>query len=372
MAASKPKKKKWNYKLILGLEVLTLIVLMIFYGIWVMNHKIDEIDYNDIKDEDIEINENLNIDMEEYTNIALFGGDSRDGSVEQGTHSDTIIIVNINNKTKEVRLVSIYRDTYLEIAKTSPDCQKLTHAHFIGGPTMAINTMNRNLDLNIKDYVTVNFEAVIKAVDILGGIEVEIKKNEVKWLNKSIKEENKIFGTSVPTIDAAGTYTLNGNQALAYARIRKTDQGDITRTERQRKVISLMVAKLKTAGISKLNELIDEVFPMISTSISKSEIIALATNVFSYDLGDTTGFPFAYDAPTLGGKGSVLVPADLEHNVMALHKYLFGTENYQVSDTVKRISGEIINETGCTYKRIDILEEGAASSSGDDAAQPAQ
>lgn len=366
MANIKPKKRSWNYKLILGIEVLILLILMIFYGIWYMNHKMDAIDYNDIADEEIEVNDNLNLDMEEYTNIAVFGGDSRSGSVEQGTHSDTVIIVNINNKTKEIRLVSVYRDTFVEIAKENPNNQKLTHAHYIGGPKMAINTLNRNFDLDIKDYVTVNFEAVTKAVDVLGGLEIELKSNEVKWINKNIVEQNKIFGTSVATFDQAGTYLMNGTQALAYARIRKTDQGDITRTERQRAVISLMVDAVKKQGLSKLNELVDTVLPMISTSISKTEMISLATQVFTYNLADTIGFPFTYTSPTLGSKGAVLPPADLEHNVIALHKYLFGTENYQVSDTVKRISQSISEESGAGYIPIDILEESGTDGDGID------
>ncbi len=357
MAEKKPKKKTWNYKLILPLEILILVVLMIFYGVWTMNNKMDTIDYNELTDDDIETNDNLNMDMEEYTNIALFGGDSRSGSVEQGTHSDTIIIVNINNTTKEVRLVSVYRDTFLEIAKENPNNQKLTHAHYIGGPSMAINTLNRNLDLDIKDYVTVNFEAVTKAVDIIGGLEIELDSNEVKWINKNIEEQNKIFGTSVSTFSQSGTYLMNGTQVLAYARIRKTDQGDITRTERQREVISLMVSAVKKQGLTKLNELMDTIFPMISTSISKTEMLTLAAQVFSYELTDTTGFPFTYTSPTLGSKGSVLAPADLEHNVIALHKYLFGTEDYEVSETVKRISESICEESGATYIPIDLLEE---------------
>lgn len=357
MAGSKPKKKQWNYKLILGIEVLILVILMIFYGVWSMNQKMDNIDYNDLTDDDIEVNDNVNVDMEGYTNIVIFGGDSREGTVEKGTHSDTVIIANLNHETKEVRLISVYRDTFMEIAKESPNNQKLTHAHFIGGPKMAINTLNRNLDLDIRDYVTVNFEAVTKAVDVLGGIEIEIKQNEVKWFNKNIKEQNKIFNENTPLLDGAGTYLMNGTQALAYARIRKTDQGDITRTERQRKVISLMVAKVKSQGLTKLNDLMDAVFPMISTSISKTEMISLATQVFSYELSDTIGFPFTYTSPTLGSKGSVLAPADLEHNVMALHKYLYGTENYQVSENVKRISQSISAESGASYIPIDLLEE---------------
>ncbi len=362
MAAAKPRR--WNYKLIISLEVLILIVLMILYSLWNVNHKMNKIDYNDLSDDDIEINENMNSDATGYTNIALFGGDSRNGTVEKGTHSDTVIIVNLNHETKEVKMVSVYRDTFLEIAKDNPNNQKLTHAHFIGGPKMAINTLNRNLDMDIKDYVTVNFEAVTKAVDVLGGIEVTIKKNEVKWFNKNIKEQNKIFNESTPLLQGPGTYTLNGTQALAYARIRKTDQGDITRTERQREVIGLMVAKIKKEGLTKLNDLMDAVFPLISTSISKTEMISLASQVFGYDIVDTTGFPFSYTSPTLGKKGSVLVPADLEHNVMALHKYLYDTENYQVSETVKRISQSIISETGVTYtKPIDLLESSGTGDS---------
>ena len=374
MAASKPKK--WNYKLILSVEILILVMLMIFYGVWTMNQKMNAIDYNDLTDDDIEINDNLNKDMEGYTNIVLFGGDSRDGTVEKGTHSDTVIIVNLNHETKEVRLISVYRDTFVEIAKDNPNNQKLTHAHFIGGPKMGINTLNRNFDLDIKDYVTVNFEAVTKAVDALGGVEIEVKKNEVKWFNKNIKEQNKIFGENTPLLEGAGTYTMNGTQALAYARIRKTDQGDITRTERQRKVISLMVAKLKTQGLTKMTELMDAVFPMISTSISKTEMVSLATQVFSYELKDTIGFPFTFTNASPGNKGAVLPPADLEHNVMALHKYLYGTENYQVSDTVKRINQSITAETGATYIPIDILEEtGGGEQEGapaDDSGQPVQ
>lgn len=364
MAGKKPTKT-WNYKLILGIEILILAMLMIFYGVWSMNQKMDNIDYNDLTDDDIEVNDNLNQDMEGYTNIVLFGGDSREGTVEKGTHSDTIIIANMNHETKEVRLISVYRDTFLEIAKENPNNQKLTHAHFIGGPKLAINTLNRNLDLDIKDYVTVNFEAVTKAVDVLGGIEIEVKKSEVKWFNKNIKEQNKIFGENTPLLEGAGTYTMNGTQALAFARIRKTDQGDITRTERQRKVISLMVEKLKKQGLTKMNELMDAVFPMISTSISKTEMVSLATQVFSYDLTDTIGFPFTYKSPTLGSKGSVLPPADLEHNVMALHKYLYGTDNYQVSETVKRISQSITAESGVTYVPIDILEGSTTDSTSD-------
>ncbi len=365
MAKKKSAKKGWNYKLILAIEVVILITLIILYGVWVMNHKMDELDYNNIEEEEIDINEGLDeTAMKGYTNIVVFGGDSRSGSVDQGAHSDVIIIVNINNDTKEVRMVSVYRDTFLEIAKENPNNQKLTHAHYIGGAKMAINTLNRNLDLNIKDYVTVNFESVIKAVDLLGGLEITVKKGELKSLNRSIREENKLYGTNVEQISAPGTYLMNGTQVLAYTRIRSTGQGDITRTGRQREVIGLMVKKVKSAGMSTLNKLIDEVFPMISTSISKSEIISLATGVFNYELTDTVGFPFSYGAPNLGSKGSILAPADLLNNVTALHKYLFNEQDYVPSENVKRISASVQAESGVGVKEIDLFKDDSTEAAG--------
>lgn len=365
MAKKKSIKKGWNYKLILAIEVVILITLIILYGVWVMNHKMDELDYNNIEEEEIDINEGLDENaMKGYTNIVVFGGDSRSGSVDQGAHSDVIIIVNINNDTKEVRMVSVYRDTFLEIAKENPNNQKLTHAHYIGGAKMAINTLNRNLDLNIKDYVTVNFESVIKAVDLLGGLEITVKKGELKSLNRSIREENKLYGTNVEQISAPGTYLMNGTQVLAYTRIRSTGQGDITRTGRQREVIGLMVKKVKSAGMSTLNKLIDEVFPMISTSISKSEIISLATGVFNYELTDTVGFPFSYGAPNLGSKGSILAPADLLNNVTALHKYLFNEQDYVPSENVKRISASVQAESGVGVKEIELFKDDSTEAAG--------
>ncbi len=357
MAKKKTAKQKWNYKLILAIEVVILITLLILYGVWNVNHKMDGLQYENIEDDEIEINEGLDDTiMKGYTNIMLFGVDSRDNNISMGTRSDTAIIVNINNDTKEVRLVSVYRDTYLELSNEKASYEKYTHAYGYGSAKMAINTLNRNLDLNIKDYVTVNFAAVIKAVDLMGGLEITVKKGELKSLNKSIREENKIYGTNVEQIQSPGTYLMNGTQVLAYVRIRSTAQGDITRTERQREVIGLMVKKLKSSGLNTMNKLIDEIFPMVSTSISKSEIISLATGVFNYELTDTKGFPFAFGSTKIN-KADILAPADLENNVIALHRYLFGKENYIPSANVKRISENIISKTGITKKEINIFED---------------
>ena len=306
-----------------------------------------------------------------YTSIALFGGDSRQGSVGKGAHSDAILVANINNETKEVKLVSVYRDSLLQIAFESkePSTDKVTQAHFYGGPKMAINTLNRNLDLAIKDYVSVNFQAVMKAVDVVGGVEITLKKKELKKFNMSIKEQDKHYHTGLPLIDTPGTYLMNGTQALAYARIRNTDQGDITRTERQRHVISLVVAKVKKQGIGKLNELVDQVFPYISTSISKAELLEMAKSIFDYELTDNTGFPFTFGSIMLGKKGAVLPPATLETNVIALHKWMFDDENYQPSQTVKNISQGIITESGVQAKEIKFKDKTTTEESSDSSSE---
>ncbi len=374
------KKKPINLKLVLLIEVIILIVLGIFYAIWSLNHAVDQIQYDEIKEEEIEINteEGVGIDEETfkemttgYTSIALFGGDSRQGSVGKGAHSDAILVANINNETKEVKLVSVYRDSLLQIAfeNKEPSTDKVTQAHFYGGPKMAINTLNRNLDLAIKDYVSVNFQAVMKAVDVVGGVEITLKKKELKKFNMSIKEQDKHYHTGLPLIDTPGTYLMNGTQALAYARIRNTDQGDITRTERQRHVISLVVAKVKKQGIGKLNELVDQVFPYISTSISKAELLEMAKSIFDYELTDNTGFPFTFGSIMLGKKGAVLPPATLETNVIALHKWMFDDENYQPSQMVKTISQGIITESGVQAKEIKIKDKTTTEESSDSSSE---
>lgn len=342
------RRKNKRLRLILAMEFIVFAVLLVSYGVYYIVNKMNKLNYNDLSDEDIEVNDILNSNSDKYTTIALFGGDSREGALDKGTHSDCIMIASINNETKEVKIVSVYRDTFLEIAKDDPDCEKATHAYFVGGPECAINTLNRNLDLEIKDYVMVDFTAMTMAINDLGGVTVGVESNELPTMNLAIQEQIATNGIQSPLVNQTGMLKLNGVQATAYARIRSTDLGDITRTERQREVVSAMIDEAKQSDLSTLNDVIDDVFPNISTSISQSEIIALAAAMMKYELGETTGFPYEYAAPTLGNKGSVIVPTNLEDNVIMLHNFLYGTDGYVPSSTVKRISGDIENETGLT------------------------
>ncbi len=359
---SKKRKKglssnaKWGIALVV--EIIVMIIMVICYAnIWV-KEKIGEINVQEIEEEDIVVNEGINEDQEEYTNIALFGLDARDMSnsaLEAGNRSDSIMIASINNETKEVKIISLYRDSFLEIEDEDGSwLTKVNAAYAYGGPELAINTINANLDLHITDYVAVNFQALSEAIDELGGIPIHLDSNELPMLNAAITEQISITGQNVDGIFEPGDYILNGTQATAYARIRSTDQGDITRTERQREVIFKILSKAKSSDLSTINDALDAALPYVLTSFSEDELYEMAKDVLSYDIAETAGFPFAYYPYSHPSSGSVLVPADLTANVSALHQFFFGTENYVPSDAVQSISSSIQYETGVAAQTIDI------------------
>ncbi len=332
---SKRRKKKSSYIIILSVEILLLItILLIAVFAYRSMHKIQR---NDSKDSEIEKNDDVIIDG--YRNIALFGVDSRQNRLEDSTHSDTIIIASINNKTKDVKLASVYRDTYVNIPDKDK-FDKINAAYFRGGYSLALSTLNKNFDLDLTEYVTVNFQAVVSAVDLLGGIEIDVKDNEVKWLNGYVRELNKINDTSVSGISSAGLQTLNGTQATAYARIRYTSGGDYARTERQRLVVQKIFEKLKSSDLPTINQFIDDVFPMVQTNLSDVELLSLAKDILSYNLKDQTGFPFEKDAHNYKSV-SYVFPIDLAANVTKLHEFLFDEVGYTPSTTVKEYSDYI-------------------------------
>lgn len=349
MSKSQKKTKNPNIKwgIALGVEVLIMVIMIWAYGTVVVNEKLDAIQYEEIKEEDIVINEGVNVDQKGYKTIALFGIDARStDSLKEGNRSDTIMIASINEETKEVKIVSVYRDSMFEIADGSGLTAKVNAAYAYGGPELAINTLNANLDLEITDFVTVNFLALTKTIDHLGGVTIRVDDNEIQMLNASITEQMNVTGIYSEGVFTTGDLLLNGTQATAYARIRSTDQGDITRTERQRDVLSKMLQKAKTTDIKTLEKIVDDVFPNVCTSISKDELFALAKGVLEYEMGATVGFPMAYVPYDHSVKGSILVPADMTTNVSALHEFLFGTKNYIPTQSVQNISMKIQTETG--------------------------
>ena len=299
----------------------------------------DEIQSNDIG---VEFEEQ----MKGYWTIAIFGVDSRDSAISKDTHSDVIMLCNINLDTGEIKLASVYRDTYLNI-DTDGSYNKINQAYFDGGPAQAVEALNRNLDLKIWDYVTFNWKAVAQAIDILGGVDIELSKAEFHYINGFITETVEATGIGSKHLTHAGMNHLDGVQAVAYGRLRLMDT-DYARTERQRKIVEQAFEKCKKADFETLYRLIGTVFPNVKTSLWVDDLVNNAKNISKFHLGETTGFPQARGDASMPGKGSVVVPATLETNVARLHEFLFGTENYVPSDTVKSISKKIASDTGIT------------------------
>lgn len=308
--------------------IVLIIIILLFFGtiaVYVMN-KLNKLNYIKVSKEEIEITEGVEENLKGYRNIALFGIDTREDTYE-GSRSDCIIIASINEETKNIKLVSVYRDTYLEIAGHGLD--KVNHAYSYGGPALSMSTLNTNLDLDITEFVTVNFTSTKDIIDEIGGVEITVTNAEA---------------TQIPGISTGGTYLLNGEQALAYGRIRKLDS-DYVRTERMRTVVTAVFQKAKTMSVAELNNLADRLLPEIYTNISKTEILNLIPKIASYSIVDSKGWPYETRGITIGGVWYG-PPINLEKNVTELHKELFNDEEYNTTDKVKEISEKIIDKTG--------------------------
>lgn len=336
------KRRRRKRAAVLAIELLLLCVLgAVAYGMF----KIDKLDYTALNQEKLDVYR----DTGPYTNIALFGLDSREGEIDGGVQSDCIMIASINNETDDVKLISVYRDTLLQQADET--YEKANSAYNRGGPEEAISLLNRNLDLDIQNYVSVNFNALVDTIDLLGGLEVELTAEEAYWCNGYSAETAQVVGQEmIPIKEEAGVQLLDGVHAVSYARIRYTEGDDFKRAERQRFILNETAKKAKEASFSTLNKILDKVFPQISTSFSANELLGFAANALNYNIVETTGFPFQVTTSenVMNHYGSYVVPIEFKQNVIELHKLLFGEEDYEPSETVQLINDEIIYLTGVT------------------------
>ncbi len=358
---TQPKKrkrnsaKKKNRILLFILEIVLLVILVIvLYAVL----KTDKVNKIAIDKENIEVNESVknNVTLQGYRNIALFGVDARDKSLGKGNRSDTIMIASVNLDTGDVKLVSVYRDTYLNLGNDTYN--KCNAAYAKGGPEQAINMLNMNLDLNIEDYITVGFTGLEKTVDAVGGVEVNILESEIRHLNNyqismvGTSTDGKTFvaneGVDYTPITQPGLQTLNGLQATAYCRVRQVGD-DFMRAQRQREVLTAIMEKAKKASPATLNKILDEVLPYVSTSLDVSEMLTVLGEISRYNIVGKDGFPFEEYRTTgnLGGNvGSSVIPVDLKANVVKLHEFLFDTEGYELSSEVQEYSRIISRDTG--------------------------
>ena len=356
---ARPKSK--TKKILFAVEI---IVLLLFIGgLYVygqLNSKLDKINQPVLDDSKIKVNQEVqdSIDSQEstltgYTTYALFGIDHRDKNTALGgENSDTIIIASVNNDTKDVKLVSVYRDTLLNLGNDT--YSKANAAYAYGEAEQAITMLNTNLDLNISEYATVNFNALTTIIDDLGGLDMDMSYAEIVHMNNYCVETSEETGKDYTPIELPDRpddieavqyhYHLNGVQATSYCRIRYTASLDMGRTERQRRVIQMIVSKAKSAGLGKIFKIMDDVFPMVTTSMTKDEILQLLPTLIGYSVDDTTGFPSSFKFSNV--KGSIIVPTTLESNVIELHKFLYGDEAYTPSATVLANSEKILEIVG--------------------------
>ena len=344
----KKRRKKSHLGCLIPLIIIIAVILAIVYFLLTMTFS--KTDHEQLDFDKITVND-ADKNMKKYQNIALFGVDDQNNVIsDRGSRSDSIIVASINKVTKQVKLMSIYRDTYASI---DGQYDKINAAYSYGGPSQAVNTINRNLDLNVKDFVTINFKALADAVNIVGGVPLKIDdETELKNLNDYIGNMNKINGGDSPKFDSPGTYTFDGNQAVAYARIRYMAGGDHARANHQREVLQGILNGVKTHPWTA-PRLVNEVLPQCKTSLSSHKLAALGMAMPLYHIKDSSAYPFHSEDVRYHGIYYGF-PLTVKSNVIQAHEYLFDTKDYQPTDELERISAKIkyiTDDLGLTDER---------------------
>ena len=310
--------------------LLIILIILIIFGVLVGTvvffyiNKLNKINYLEIPEEEIEISAGVEEKLSGYRNIVLLGIDEAEGYYGR---RDCIIIFSLNQDKNDVKMTSIYRDTYVEVP--GHGYTKINHAYAYGGAALAMSTINRNLDLDITEFATINFEVVKDVVDYVGGVNLDITSAEA---------------TQIPGITSSGTYNLTGEQALAYGRIRKIDT-DYKRTERMRTVIEAVFKKVKKMSLSEMNNFVDKILPEIQTNINKTEITEMLTKVTSFNIKESIGWPYEVSGKTINGVWYG-IPKTLKSCVQKLHQELFDDKEYETTETVNNISATIVKKTG--------------------------
>ena len=343
------KKKKMNKGLKIFLIILLVLVIIIVglgvAGYTFVNGKIGKMQKENIDTTAVGINEETKQELKGYRNIALLGIDSRADDYGLGNRSDCMMIASINQETNGIKLISVYRDTYVYVMENGTKrLDKITHAYSYGGAQNTLKSLNEAMDLNITEFVTVNFDAVIAAVDSLGGVYIDIDESEIKYVNDYIDATSESSGVKSSHITHSGRQKLDGVQAVSYTRVRYTAGGDYKRTERMRTVVEAMLSKAKTLNVGQLNSFADTILPKIRTNISTSEIWGLIPKLASFKVTESIGWPYDTKGITLDRWYGV--PVTLQSNVERLHKEAFEQEDYESSDTVKEMSAAIVKKTG--------------------------
>jgi LCP family protein required for cell wall assembly len=348
MTAEQYKSKRRKKIIIFTIEIF--VILLMLLGLYLVMNKTPEEGpiITVLEPSNLEISEEVkeNESMKGYRNIALFGVDASTSSqLYKNSRSDSIMIASINMDTGDIKLVSVYRDTYLNVGTDT--YIKCNHAYSYGGAEQAVKMLNMNLDLDITDFVTVGYAGLSKVIDGLGGIYIDVDSEELKHINNYQMDISEKLKVKYNPVEQAGYQLLDGLQATAYCRIRYTSGDDFKRASRQREVIKALEAKAKETNLSTLTKVFNEALPNIYTSIDSKDIIELLGKIADYRIVEEGGFPDENmrTVTNVGSKGSSVVPLSLQDNVVWLHQFLFEDPDYQVSDSVKEYSSHIAADT---------------------------
>ena len=329
--------KGWQKGVLIGLIVILIIAIGV--GSYVLA-KLGMIDRLHIDETELSC-----VDVDGYINILLLGVDSRDMENIEGSGADAIMILSIKEETGEVKLMSVYRDTYLKFGDTDT-YGKITDSNRGEGPAMVIKSLNQAMDLNINKFVVVNFGAVADLVNAVGGITVDVQEEEISELNKYTAQTAKNVGQKeYRLVEKAGEQELEGVQAVSYGRIRKGVGDDFKRTERMRIVLGKVFEKLKTMSIGELNKLLDTMLPHVKTNLSNSDMLGLATRLVDFNIKSGKGWPYEVTGGFINGV-SYVFPDNLAENTIKLHQEMFGQKDYKPSETVQAISDTISSNIG--------------------------
>ena len=323
-----------------------LVIAVVLFGIMLMiTGMMGKVGKLDINKDNLGIDKQVSKDLKKYRNVVLLGVDARDMEDFNNCRTDAMIILSIDKKNKEIRQISVYRDTYVHV-NDEYGYDKITNIHAYAGTEATIHALNENMDLNIEDVIIVNWKAVADGIDALGGVEIEVLDSELYELNKYINETARSIGGEPVKLESAGKQTLNGVQAVTYSRIRKdAATGDYRRNERMKIVVSAAVDQAKKHPL-KVSKAASVALPQIKTNMGTGDLLKVAKSFVFSDMTGSTGWPFDTSGWTAPNGAWCGVPVTLDRNVAQLHEEYFGQEGYVSTQTVQDISAEISARTG--------------------------
>lgn len=355
MSAKEREARKKRKIIIFAIEIVVILVMLAVLWV-VLTIPSEGPNVTVIDPQQVGISDEIKQEKEEgesvllgYMNVALFGVDAtKDSELFRDSRSDSTMIASINLDTGDIKLVSVYRDTYLN--NGNDKYEKCNAAYFRGGSQQALKMLNMNLDMDIETFVTVGYKGLSEVIDGLGGVWIDVDEEELKHINNYQIGIADVLKCDYTPVKSTGYQLLNGVQATAYCRIRYTTGNDFKRTSRQREVLKAMETAAKQADLAKLTKIFEACIDDIYTNIDSDKILELLKNIGNYRIVDEGGFPeeSMRTVANIGANNSCIVPLDLESNVVWLHQFLFDDQNYTVTESVKEYS-KIIKENTSPY-----------------------